>query len=143
MRIEKINTEELKYFISSAFWDDNELISLYDKNVPVKFIEDVCDNVYEKISSLTEKSSIRGVTDDEGFPIGYFAFEPQALISFGININYRNKVNLVEFWEHIKKEIGTTFSCYLFDYNVRAINWLKKCGMNILFENVTILQLCH
>lgn len=143
MKIENIDIKYLSHFIGSAFWNDNELLSFYDKNIPVKTIEDICDNVYEKIKSLNKLPQIRGVVSEDGLEIGYFIFEPTALISFGININYRNKENLMEFWELIKKEIGVSFQCYLFGHNTRAIKWLQKSGMNIIFENVTILELCH
>ena len=137
-----LHIEELEEFIKSAFLNDDDIVSIYDKNVPVNNTEDVCKNVYEKITSLKETPQMRGVYAD-GVKIGYFVFMPSILISFGININYREYKYLIRFWGLIKEEINTNFQCYLFDYNVRAIQWLKKCGMNILFENVTILQICH
>lgn len=137
-----INIDELKEYINAAFENDTELIGLYDKSVGVESLEDICDNVFEKISSLIEPAELRGVEVD-GVEVGYFVYQPEVLISFGLNKMYRDKKYLSEFWKFIKSELGETFTCCLFGHNIRAINWLKeKCGMKIIFENVTILQ-CH
>ena len=139
MVVKKINIIELPIFINAAFENDEELIGLYDKSVEVETIEDICINVFEKIASLSGSTELRGVSID-GNNIGFFVFNPGYLISFGINVEYRNKKVLSDFWALIKKELGGTFQCALFSVNVRGINWLKKCGMNIIFENLTILQ---
>jgi hypothetical protein len=135
----KINIEEFRPYIDVAFNKDYELIDLYDKSVDVKSIEEICENVFYKISSLIKPCELRGVLVKEN-PIGYFAFETGSLISFGVNKQHRYKEHLSEFWELIKHELGGTFTTCLFSYNIRAINWLKKCNMNILFDNLTVLQ---
>ena len=61
--------------------------------------------------------------------IGYVCKIPNNLYSFGININYRTKENLSDFWERVKEVMEDGFICMLFPQNVRAINWLKKMGM--------------
>lgn len=137
-----IGIGELREYIDAAFENDMELIDLYDKNVEVDNLEDICENMYDKISSLIEPAEYRGISVG-GLKIGYFVYVTGNLISFGMNKIYRDKEHLNEFWRLIKSELGEPFQCSLFGYNRRAIAWLKKCGMKIIFENVTILQLCH
>ena len=138
MDIVSIGIEDLKEYIYSAFIGDDEIIEIYDPNVNVRSIEDVCESVYEKIESLVAPCKINGVLIDEK-KVGYFAYSNNMLISFGFNKEYRSKEWLIEYWETIKSTIGCDFQCALFSVNKRAINWLKKQGMSVLFENITIL----
>ncbi len=142
MNVIEINTDELREYLDNAFEDDYEILKCYDKKYKVKTINDVCDNVQEKIFFLPEPKTIIGILDGKE-KVGYFVFSPELLISFGLNKQYRNEKNLKEFFELIKQQIGNNFKCILFDYNTRAIQWLEKCGLNVLIDNVTILESCQ
>ncbi len=138
MKIVNIGIDDLKEYIYSAFMGDDEIISIYDPSVNVRSIEDVCESVHEKIESLVDPCRINGVWID-GNKAGYFAYSQNSLISFGLNKEYRDKNNLVDFWNVIKYAIGDNFQCALFSVNKRGVDWLKKQGMSVLFENITIL----
>lgn len=139
MVVKNIHIEELNPFIEAAFLGDDELLNCYDKSVPVTRITDVCENVFAKIQSLIQPAELRGI-EINGNKIGYFAFHPGVLISFGLRIEYRSKENLSKFWEIIKSELGGAFQCAIFSYNSRGLNFLKKGGMNVLYDNITFLQ---
>jgi len=138
MVVKIIGIHWVKEYINAAFENDTELIGLYDKGVKVNSVKEVCDSVYEKLESLIEPCEMRGIVIGDK-KVGYFTYSPKVLTSFGLNKEYRTKEYLTEFWEAIKKAIGSDFQCALFNHNVRAIEWLEKCGMNIILENLTIL----
>jgi len=141
MNVKTIELSELKSYIEEAFLGDEELMGLYDKSVPITRVQDICDNVFLKISSLLQPAILRGV-EIEGEKVGYIAFNPGVLLSFGLKKEYRTKENLIKYWELIRTEMNGDFQVALFGHNLRAINWLRKCGAQTLFENVTLLQ-CH
>lgn len=130
--------EELAAYIEEAFKEDYELVEYYDKSVNVKNVEDCIENVIEKIKTCYPDADMFGV-EEYGCKIGYFVCTTDLLISFGININYRDKETLDCFWKMIKKVVGDTFQCVLYSHNKRGINFLQKGGMIILFDNITIL----
>ena len=129
---------QMQPFIEAAFLLDTDLLNYYDKGEKVTTTQDCCDNILLKIANNYPEASCMGVYED-GAPIGYFVYLPGLLISFGLNKKYRNSIYLKEFWETIKESLGNEFDCLLYSYNTRAINWLKKCGMEITLENVTAL----
>ncbi len=139
MVVKNIHIEELKEYIDETFYGDDEILNCYDKTVPVTRITDVCESVFTKIESLQQSAEIRGI-EIGGMKVGYFVFHPSVLLSFGINSEYREKEYLIDFWETINTELGGTFQVALFSYNRRAINWLQKCGMKILFDNATLMS---
>ena len=138
MDIVSINISDLKGYIYCAFRGDDEIVNIYDPSVKMTSVEDVCESINEKIESLVDPCSISGIWID-GNKAGYFAYSQNSLISFGLNKEYRNKNNLVDFWDAIKGAIGDNFQCALFSVNKRGIDFLKKCGMSVLFENITVL----
>lgn len=134
-----INISDLKPFIDIAFEFDREVINIYDKNHKVETTSDVCENIYNKIKNEYETSTIVGIKKD-GVNIGYFVTLNRLLISFGLNIEYRDKEHLKEFFSLIKEHFAGTFQCVLYSYNLKGIGWLKRCGMKMLYDEVSILQ---
>ena len=139
MEKSKINIDQLIEYIDCAFSDDHELLRYYDKGEHIETLDDACQNVYEKIKKNYPEAILYGININ-GKPVGYFAYFNTLLVSFGLNVNERTKDNLIDFWDHIKDTIGPNFQSILYSYNDRAISFLKKCGMDIVFDNVTILQ---
>ncbi len=45
---------------------------------------------------------------------------------------HRTKETLAEFWNKIREVLTDKFACILYRNNTRAINWLQKCGMEIV-----------
>ena len=138
MKIYNIDIEELNDYVYNALLDDVELLKFYDKNVQVKTTEDCINNIIEKINLCYSDADIFGV-EDGGLKIGYFVCTHDLLISFGLNINYRDKETLTRFWNFIKSIMADNFQCVLYSNNRRGINFLEKGGMKVLFDSVTIL----
>lgn len=142
MRSTKENIETIKDYIAIAFESDEEIVELYDKNVEVEDVQDVIDSVIRKIESVEGEVDLVGVSV-EYKKVGYIIFAPKNLVSFGLNKKYRNSEFLPLFWEQIKSNLGGQFECSLFGHNERAIKWLERAGMKIIFKNVTTLELCQ
>lgn len=139
MVVQKINIDELLEYVESAFEGDEDIVFYYDKKEKVKSIREAAENVVKKIKKGYSFAEIRGVKINGG-KAGYFIYTEDLLVSFGINKGYRIKEILIDYWECIKAELGETFQCLLYSYNTRAIDFLKRNGMNILFENTTLLR---
>lgn len=135
----KINIDQLRQYVFAAFTGDEEIVSFYDKMQNIKSAADACENVYSKITNEYADAVLVGI-DVNGEVAGYIAYKESLLISFSIGVKFRKVDYLIEFWEIIKKELPPIFQCVLYSHNSRAINYLEKSGMDILFENVTILQ---
>lgn len=139
MVVKKIDIEELREYVYNALLGDEELIRLFDRKANVVTTLEAAEKVIEKIETVYWDADLYGV-EIEGEPHGYFACKNNLLISFGMNILYRNKMVLSKFWGAIKDKMSTSdFQCVLYSSNSRGIKWLQKCGMKIYFDNVTIL----
>lgn len=145
--IRDIKIEELQDYINSAFEGDDELLSFYDRNANVKTLEDCCNNTFQKIRFSYPNASYGGLdinvlnigTEMKEKKIGFVVYENNMLISFGINKSHRDSDLLKLFWSDLKYLLGANFCCSLYSYNTRAIDWLKKCGMQVVYENITVL----
>jgi len=135
----KIHIDRLKEYIYAAFIEDIDLLAYYDKGENISTLEEACENVFQKIKNNYPEAILYGLQIGDR-PVGYFAYCNTLLVSFGLDVNERTKDNLIEFWNIIKATLGSGFQSILYSYNDRAINFLKKCGMDIVFDNVTILQ---
>lgn len=137
-----INIKMFLHYLFHVFEGDDELVKYFDKDCPVEDWRDCCRGIDEKIRTNYPNATIKLVTDSHK-PIGYYVIEGDLLISFGLHMDYRTKEHLMHFWGWINSEFLGSFSCVLYSHNTRAIGWLQKSGMKILFDNVTILTLCQ
>lgn len=128
IRIEKISNFELRDLVEIAYRGDSDLL---DKYWGDDFsLEEAVNETMWMINEVAKEAPMEYfavLKDDE--EIGYVCKIPNNLYSFGININYRTKDNLIEFWEKVKEVMEDGFICMLFPQNVRAIKFLKKMGM--------------
>lgn len=139
MVVQDIHIDELISYVSAALDGDDDIVFYYDKKQKVKTIEEACDNIVWKIKTSYPFSEMRGIKIN-GSKVGYFVYVGELLISFSLNKNYRNKVILCDMWDHMTKELGGDFQCLLYSYNIRAIDFLKRNGMKVVFENTTLLK---
>ena len=139
MIIQSITYKQLPEAIKVSFEKDKDIYDLYDPNVKVENIEDIVKDIYKKLGE--NELYYKGVYE-KGRLVGYFAYnaQRQILISFALNVEYRQRKYLKEFYSLIKREIGK-FDCYLYMRNIRAINWLKKMGMQAEGFNKMIIKL--
>lgn len=139
MTRKEIDIEELKQYIDGALCDDVDLLGYYDKGEHIATITEACENIHQKIKHNYPDAKLYGI-EDSGVPIAYFVSSGTILVSFGMSLGYRDKENLAEFWDNIKQVMGSGFQSIIYSYNDRALGFLKKCGMDIIFDNVTVLQ---
>jgi len=137
--VEFIQSEELHDFVDITLRGDTEIVNLFDKAANVKTNLDCIENVCYKVKKYHPLAKCRGVYFDNK-PVGYYVFEEDALVSFGLSPDYRNDENTTKLFECIKNEMGNDFTCFLYSNNKRAIKWLQKQGMVKTFDNITILQ---
>lgn len=127
----EIQITDLLPYIKIAFEGDNDLPDYHISDM------DYALHTYNEICKTAEILELSCYKVDE---IGFTVLAPELLYSFGININHRNKENLVNWFGEIKK-IMSKFECALHGKNSRAINHLVRQGMNIK-EHLTVLS-CH
>lgn len=128
IELKQIESNELKQLVEIAYKGDNDLL---DKYWGEDFsLEEAVNETMMMIRTISEEVEFNhySVVSD-GEEIGYVSCFPNNLYSFGININYRTKDNLLEFWDRTKDVMGESFICMLYPQNERAINFLKKQGM--------------
>lgn len=140
MTLKPITYSQLKEAIRVSFENDKAIFEFYDRNVTVNSLEDIVNDIYHKIGDYGDIIILKGVYMGEEL-IGYVAKTNNLLISFSIAIKYRSKENTCEFFDLIKEDFQNMFYCYLWSINLRAINWLKKMGMEIIFNNNNIIKL--
>jgi len=136
MIVKKINHNELGAAIRVAFAGDMDIFKYYDPTVFIESLDDIVEDILRKEKSYEE---VEGEMHYYGFYekgklIGYFFYKDKLLISFGLNIQYRNRQYLRQFFSSIAKKIGKNFICHLWSKNLRAIGFLVKMGMEIIDE---------
>ena len=119
---------ELRGFVEAAYEGDDDLLT--DYHVRPMTYEEAVEETLAMISITSVGISMRyfGVLMD-GDKIGYLVTFENNLYSFSINIDYRCKSVLSEFWDNIVGVLGDSFVCLLYPNNTRAINWLLRNGM--------------
>lgn len=128
--------------IRKAFEGDNDILKYADPSETYDDVEALCKRIEDKLIEHSKTYLCKFITVIRDNDVaGYFFYRvfPVTLISFGINKAYRKDAS---FFAEIKKELGRDFDCYVFSRNVRALKWLQKNGMKILFQSdlVTFLE---
>ena len=132
--LHEIDYKWLEPFVYLAFAQDFDLLDKYHKKEATT--EECISNLIVQIGELKEKCGAvcYGVWyDDE--PIGFSVIAKRLLYSFGIDIHFRQKDILLEWFDLIKEKLENQFVTLLYNENVRAINFFEKNGMDIVDEN--------
>jgi len=129
IEIKSIDFNGLEGAIRAAYLGDYDLIDKFHIQRYTE-IEEAVNSELQIISNTSSKvpANFWEVIKD-GESIGYFVTLPNTLYSFGINKNHRTEETKVKIWGAIVEIINGNFVCLLYPNNVRAITWLKKCGM--------------
>lgn len=139
MNCKPITYDQLKKVIYLSFKDDEKIFTFYDPNVTVNSIEDLTNDIFEKIKGYTE-ARIYAIYEKDKM-IGYLACQDGILISFCLSVNYRFRNYLKQFWALIRDNLRGTFYCHLWSKNIRAVRWLMKMGMVMVDSNPLITKL--
>lgn len=138
VRIKKISKHELPKLIALSYTGDSELIEKYhsaksDFNGSIQYTLDMIEKQLSAFKLNYYKVIFKNA------PIGYFVTGGETgnefLYSFAININYRKKYILIAWWEEVKKTLIEEFKAFLFSNNTPAVEFLKKNGMEITFQD--------
>jgi hypothetical protein len=140
--ISKISKPQLNDLVLLAFKDDHDLI---DKYHVVNW--NLQTSVNDTLSRIDQTSKEYKLTYFKvlvnKIPVGFFVIGDKLLYSFGININYRKKDVLLEWWSLVKQELNNNFIAMLNEKNTRAIEFCQKQGMDILDTTNNIVSLIN
>lgn len=139
VKINEILRDELPFLIKRAFDGDSELMSKY--HIINGTIEECIDSTMYAIIDVDKVYGVKCYMiscDDRA--VGYMTIGPDFLHSFGININYRTKDVLKEWYQSLLS-IKSDFFCTLHSKNTRAIEFLKKQGMIVHSEGNDLINL--
>lgn len=141
MITQRVSYEKLKAAIRVAFQEDKDIFKYFDPNVKVETIDDVINNIHQKISEY-ESPEMYSVLE-KGKLVGFIVSKENRLISFGLSVEYRFSKHLKSFFNTIKEIAGSKFYCLLWSRNIRAAKWLMKNGMcETLYDNNIIKLHC-
>lgn len=133
MIVREVNFLKLRDYVDAAWKDDDELIKFYDLSLKQRTHERMVSDTLRKIYDLYERDTtckFWGV-DIEREMVGFIVLNEKMkfLYSFGINKRYRNQQVLEPFFKYISQKLKNDFFTLMNMENVRAIDWLKRCGM--------------
>ncbi len=119
--------------IYEHFEHDTKLLWYFDPLSTASNNRQAAYEIYDKLVEHSEGNNCVFKKNEIGYVFyskkNYFFFSRKILISFCVKPEYRTKDNLIKFGEFIKSELGKHFTCYLYNKNKRAINFLEKIGM--------------
>ena len=130
--------------ILHCFHDDDEINLYCDPEYADRPIKKLVHSIYRKIEEYEKFGG--GSFDDlviDNEIVGYVFYQNNLLVSFGVNKKHRTADKLSRIFEIIKSKFNGDFESYMWTRNSRAINWLKKCGMQEVeskISNVTKLK---
>lgn len=136
-----ITYKEFEQALYIVFESDDRIYKLYDPKVIVNNTDDIVRDIVLKVRTY-ENAVYKGIFE-KGKLIGYYVYEDNSLVSFGLNPQYRVRNYLREFFGIIKKELTRPFFCVLHSRNVRAVKYLIKQGCEINHSNPLQTQLIY
>ena len=140
MIVKQINRAQFKEAIRIGFDADTKIYPLYNPNVKVENVDDIVNDISERIEKAKGGATLKGVYEN-GNLIGYYVYEGKTLISFALNVKYRTRKYLKEFWSKIRSDLKGGFQAFLWSANGRGISWLVKNGMKIIAQDHLITHL--
>lgn len=135
-----INKKQFKDAIKIAFDADKVIYNLYCPHVKVETVDDIVDDISARIGKDVSKATIKGVYEKNEL-IGYYVYHGKTLVSFALNVKYRNRKYLKEFWNKIRSDLKGSFQAFLWSKNIRAAKWLEKMGMKIIAQDNLLTHL--
>ncbi len=136
----KINNTEFKEAIRKAFSEDKDIYSLYCPRIVVENVTDIVNDISGRIGGDVKRAVIKGVYEKNEL-IGYYVYEGKTLVSFALEVKYRNRKYLKEFWRKIREDLKGGFQCFLWSKNKRGYRWLEKNGMKIVAQDELLTHL--
>lgn len=134
LKVVSIEQSELTQYMTLGFQDDIELFDRYHH-----FRGDLSACVQATMRNINECAALMPLhfykLESDGEPIGYSVTGPSILYSFAINIKYRTKGIVLQWWEHMKALLHNDFRVVLYNINKRAIDFFIKNGMEKIHQD--------
>ena len=142
VNILEVPYESIEYFIYVAFREDEELLDKY--HTVDKTLEECVNNLVKQIGEFIKYGTAKcyGIFY-VGEPIGFSVIGDRFLFSFGIDVHFREKDILLEWFDQLKFILGNEFVTWLYNDNTRAINFFERNGMDVVEENETYKTLVY
>lgn len=140
MIVKHINREQFKEAIRVGFDSDNKIYPMYCPHVKVENVDDIVNDISSRIEQSKGSATLKGIYES-GELIGYYVYEGKTLISFALNVRYRTRKYLKEFWAKIRSDLKGGFQCFLWTANQRGISWLMKNDMKVIAQDNLITHL--
>jgi hypothetical protein len=141
VRSVKISRPQLTKLVQISFEGDKELVDTYHVRSGMNL--EVCVNstlhTIKDTSRLYDLKYFKVLQDST--PIGFYVTGKDFLYSFGININWRKKEILKQWWNLICTELKYDFCCMLYAKNTRAISFIKRNNMQIIEDDGKLVTL--
>jgi len=133
--LKSVNALKIEDYINCAWDGDEKLEKYYDRSLTRRNLDGMVKDTSRKIRDMMEQDeqlSLLGIELDRT-PIGFLIFSEKLSLfySFGVNAKYRSKEILTAIFKYVKAKLNYNFYSVMYEYNIRAINWLQKCGMEI------------
>lgn len=140
MILKPITYNEFREAIKVSFTGDGKIFDFYDRTVTVRNVNDIVEDIFRKVREYGDSITLKGVYENKEL-VGYVVRMNNLLISFSLALQFRTPEHTKEFFKLIKEDFKSNFFCHLWSVNKRAASWLKKQGMETVFENNQIIKL--
>ncbi len=130
IKLTEIEKDELPGLVKASYEGDTDLLDKY--HVKKFSLEAAVESeivAIEKTSATLQFKFFKVLWGKKD--IGYLVLSGDFLYSFCVNIKYRTKDILTEWWSALIKEIGKLPKVALNTNNTRAINYMQKRGLSI------------
>jgi hypothetical protein len=142
VELRKIEPGGLGAMIHEAFKDDWALIRTY--HLVNGNLANCVRSTFKEIDKVAQQVEC---TDYGvywlGKPIGFTVLSYKMLVSFGINIQYRRKEIILHWWNLVNQHLGPEFVTWLYKKNDRAIDFLKRNGMEVQEDHDVYVSLVY
>lgn len=134
LEIFKIDKNDLRFFVKESYIGDQ--VGLDKFHIKKFTLDEAVDCTMDIINEQEKQIPLYnfGIFWN-GLPIGYSVISKNLLYSFCINIKYRTKEIILQWWNWVKEILGNEFYVILEKNNTRAVNFLKKRGMKVVYDN--------
>jgi hypothetical protein len=137
-----IDNKEFRRAIKAGFDGDTAIYKLYAPHINVSTVDDIVEDISARVGAGAQSATLKGVYEKSNL-IGYYVYEGKTLISFCLNIQFRNRKYLKEFWSKIRSDLKGNFQTFLWSNNTRGWTWLQKQGMKIAAQDEFITHLTY
>jgi hypothetical protein len=140
--VKKIELKELPELVELSYKDDTDLFEKY--HVAKMDLHRCVMSTLVMIGETARNYPLEYYKVLKGKkPIGYFIIFNECLYSFAINIHYRTKVVLKNWWRHVLEILGKHFMCSLNANNTRAVKFLERQGMKVISNDDVLIILSN